>query len=163
MLCVSVLYVQIGVRLGRTYVLQHILFFKSNVLLQTPDPRAGVHLFTGVTRSARSRTSRSQWELQHKNQTLDEIPELSTHQLASLTYWRQAPPPSEAAGYNPSFITVIFVTSSITYFYCFCHIGIQAAVLFLYNDDIQAQAASGRVTDITMGLWPICYRKTVGF
>ena len=42
MLCVSVLYVQIGVRLRRTYVLQHILFFKSNVLLQTPDPRAGV-------------------------------------------------------------------------------------------------------------------------
>ena len=101
MLCVSVLYVQIGVRLRRTYVLQHILFFKSNVLLQTPDPRAGVHLFTGVTRSARSRTSRSQRELQHKNQTLDEIPELSTHQLASLTYWRQAPPTIRSCWLQP--------------------------------------------------------------
>ena len=43
-------------------------------------------VFTGVMRSARSRTSISQLELQHKIQTLDEIPELSTHNLASLTY-----------------------------------------------------------------------------
>ena len=42
-LCVSVLYIQIGVRFRRTYVLQHILFLKSNVFLQTPDPQAGVH------------------------------------------------------------------------------------------------------------------------
>ena len=40
----------------------------------------------GVMRSARTRTSSSQMELQHKIQTLDEIPELSTHFLASLTY-----------------------------------------------------------------------------
>ena len=43
-------------------------------------------VFTGVMRSARNRTSSSQLELQHKIQTLDEIPELSTHNLASLTY-----------------------------------------------------------------------------
>ena len=43
-------------------------------------------------------------------------------------------------------------------------------MLFLYNDNIQApevpgpaQAASGRVTDVTSGLCPICNRKTVGF
>ena len=37
-------------------------------------------------------TSHSQLELQHKIQTLDEIPEISTHHLSSLTHWRQAPP-----------------------------------------------------------------------
>ena len=42
-------------------------------------------------------TSHTQLELQHKIQTLDEIPEISTHHLSSLTHWRQAPPPSEAA------------------------------------------------------------------
>ena len=140
MLCVSVLYVSIGVRLLRTYVLQHILFFKSNVLLQTPDPRAGVHLFTGVTRSARSRTSRSQLELQHKIQTLDEIPELSTHQLASLTYWRQAPPTIRSCWLQPKLHrgNICYIFHNIFLFFIGCHIGIQAAVLFLYNDNIQA-------------------------
>ena len=58
-------------------------------------------VFTGVTRSPSSRTSRSQLELQHKIQTLDEIPELSTHQLARLTYWRQAPPTIRSCWLQP--------------------------------------------------------------
>ena len=48
-------------------------------------PPIRVLVFTGVM-SFPSSTSSSQLELQHKIQTLDEIPELSTHNLASLTY-----------------------------------------------------------------------------
>ena len=58
-------------------------------------------VFTGVMRSARSRTSSSQLELQHKIQTLDEIPELSTHNLASLTYQHQASPSIKSCWLQP--------------------------------------------------------------
>ena len=54
-------------------------------------PPIRVLVFTGVM-SFPSSTSSSQLELQHKIQTLDEIPKLSTHHLASLTHWRQATP-----------------------------------------------------------------------
>ena len=55
--CQLVLQVQIGVRLRRTYVLQHILFLKSNVFLQTPDPRAGVHIHRSYEIPEQQRTS----------------------------------------------------------------------------------------------------------
>ena len=55
----------------------------------------------GVMRSARTRTSSSQMELQHKIQTLDEIPKLSTHHLASLTYQRQASPSIRSCWLQP--------------------------------------------------------------
>ena len=101
-------------------------------------------VFTGVMRSARSRTSSSQLELQHKIQTLDEIPELSTHHLASLTYRRQASPSIRSCWLQPKLhqgnICYIFhnIFLSVVTLY-----DIQAAVLFLYNDNIQAPEVSG--------------------
>ena len=99
----------------------------------------------GVMRSARTRTSSSQMELQHKIQTLDEIPELSTHHLASLTHWRQATPSTiRSCWLQPKLhqgnICYIFhnIFLSVVTLY-----DIQAAVLFLYNDNIQAPEVPG--------------------
>ena len=92
-----------------------------------------------------------------------------------LTIWpawptgAKLPPPSEAAGYNPSFIKVIFVTSSITYFYLLSHCMTYKLQCYFYTMIIfrlqkyPAQAASGRVMDVTMGWCLICYRKTLSF
>ena len=92
-----------------------------------------------------------------------------------LTTWRASPYgaklplPSEAASYNSSSIKVIFVTSSITYFYLLSHcmtykLQCYFYTMILFRPQIYpAQAASGREMDVTMGLCLICNRKTVGF
>ena len=143
------------------------LKFKLNVFLQTPDPRDSVDMSYEIPEQ-QDQPQRAGAAAQDPDP--GQGPQALHSPPGQLDLLAPSSPSIRSCRLQPKLLqgNICYIFHNI--FFINCHISIQAAVLFLYNDNIQApevpgpaQAASGRVTDVTSGLCPICNRKTVGF